>query len=137
MRGLGGFATFGGLVGRCRCRYKVSCRAPQLDKGVIEHDGFRAVSYTHLLAYSLQSGSEQALLYEIARNAGQGERFLTINAVSYTHLDVYKRQVDALGGKCAAGGKVLEPHIAAGKIEDAEDVYKRQLPAMPRAIVWL
>ena len=28
--------------------------------------------------------------------------------------------VDALGGKCAAGGKVLESHIAAGEIEDAD-----------------
>lgn len=39
-----------------------------------------ALSLVEALAYSLQSGSEQALLYEIARNAGQGERFLTINA---------------------------------------------------------
>lgn len=38
------------------------------------------LSLVEALAYSLQSGSEQALLYEIARNAGQGERFLTINA---------------------------------------------------------
>lgn len=37
------------------------------------------LSLVEALAYSLQSGSEQALLYEIARNAGQGERFLTIN----------------------------------------------------------
>ena len=28
--------------------------------------------------------------------------------------------VDALGGKCAAGGKVLESHVAAGEIEDAD-----------------
>lgn len=35
------------------------------------------LSLVEALAYSLQSGSEQALLYEIARNAGQGERFLT------------------------------------------------------------
>ena len=33
--------------------------------------------------------------------------------------------VDALGGKCAAGGKVLEPHIAAGKIEDADGMLDR------------
>ena len=39
-----------------------------------------ALSLVEALAYSLQSGSEQALLYEIARNAGQEERFLTINA---------------------------------------------------------
>ena len=39
-----------------------------------------ALSLVEALAYSLQSGSEQALLYEIVRNAGQGERFLTINA---------------------------------------------------------
>lgn len=38
------------------------------------------LSLVEALAYSLQSGSEQALLYEIVRNAGQGERFLTINA---------------------------------------------------------
>lgn len=38
------------------------------------------LSLVEALAYSLQSGSEQALLYEIARNASQGERFLTINA---------------------------------------------------------
>lgn len=38
------------------------------------------LSLVEALAYSLQLGSEQALLYEIARNAGQGERFLTINA---------------------------------------------------------
>ena len=30
------------------------------------------------------------------------------------------RAVHALGGKRAAGGKVLESHIAAGKIEDAD-----------------
>lgn len=39
-----------------------------------------ALSLVEALAYSLQSGSEQALLYEIARNAGQEERFLTINS---------------------------------------------------------
>ena len=39
-----------------------------------------ALSLAEALAYSLQSGSEQALLYEIVRCAGQGERFLTINA---------------------------------------------------------
>ena len=33
--------------------------------------------------------------------------------------------VDALGGKCAAGGKVLESHIAAGKIEDANGMLDR------------
>ena len=33
--------------------------------------------------------------------------------------------VDALGGKCAAGGKVLESHIAAGKIEDADGMLDR------------
>lgn len=33
--------------------------------------------------------------------------------------------VDALGGKCAAGGKVLESHIAAGKIEDADGMLNR------------
>lgn len=38
------------------------------------------LSLVEALAYSLQSGSEQALLYEIVRNSGQGERFLTINA---------------------------------------------------------
>ena len=31
------------------------------------------LSLVEALAYSLQSGSEQALLYEIARNAGQGD----------------------------------------------------------------
>lgn len=38
------------------------------------------LSLVEALAYSLQSGSEQALLYEIVRNSGQEERFLTINA---------------------------------------------------------
>ena len=33
--------------------------------------------------------------------------------------------VDALGGKCAAGGKVLESHVAAGKIEDADGMLDR------------
>ena len=33
--------------------------------------------------------------------------------------------IDALGGKCAAGGKVLESHIAAGKIEDADGMLDR------------
>ena len=33
--------------------------------------------------------------------------------------------VDALGGKCAAGGKVLESHIAAGKIEDTDGMLDR------------
>ena len=33
--------------------------------------------------------------------------------------------VDALGGECAAGGKVLESHIAAGKIEDADGMLDR------------
>ena len=33
--------------------------------------------------------------------------------------------VDALGGECAAGGKVLESHIAAGKIEDADGMLNR------------
>lgn len=38
------------------------------------------LSLVEALAYSLQSGSEQALLYEIVRNSGQEECFLTINA---------------------------------------------------------
>ena len=33
--------------------------------------------------------------------------------------------IDAFGGKCAAGGKVLESHIAAGKIEDADGMLDR------------
>jgi len=33
--------------------------------------------------------------------------------------------IDALGGKCAAGGKVLESHIATGKIEDADGMLDR------------
>ena len=33
--------------------------------------------------------------------------------------------IDALGGKCAAGGKVLESHVAAGKIEDADGMLDR------------
>ena len=33
--------------------------------------------------------------------------------------------VDALGGKCPAGGKVLESHIAAGKVEDADGMLDR------------
>ena len=33
--------------------------------------------------------------------------------------------VDALGGKCAAGGKVLESHIAAGEIEDTDGMLDR------------
>ena len=33
--------------------------------------------------------------------------------------------VDALGGKCAAGGKVLKAHISAGKIEDADGMLDR------------
>ena len=40
-RRLGGLATRRRQVRRRRCRCKVSSRAPQLDKGVIEHDGFR------------------------------------------------------------------------------------------------
>jgi len=39
-----------------------------------------ALSLAEALAYSLQSGSEQALLYEMVRNAGKEKRFLTINA---------------------------------------------------------
>ena len=35
------------------------------------------------------------------------------------------RAVDAFGGKCAAGGKVLESHIAAGEIEDADGMLDR------------
>ena len=34
-----------------------------------------ALSLVEALAYSLQSGSEQALLYEIARNAGQEKKY--------------------------------------------------------------
>ena len=33
--------------------------------------------------------------------------------------------VDTLGGKCAAGCKVLESHIAAGEIEDADGMLDR------------
>ena len=33
--------------------------------------------------------------------------------------------VDALGGKCAAGGKVLESHVAAGEVEDADGMLDR------------
>ena len=40
-RGLGGFATLRGQVRRRRRGYEVSCCAPQLDKGVVECDGFR------------------------------------------------------------------------------------------------
>mgnify|MGYP003210577285 CR=1 FL=1 len=54
--------------------------------------------------------------------------------------------VDALGGKCAAGGKVLESHIAAGEIEDADgmldcgdvELFERDVhgahPAGPRGL---
>lgn len=33
--------------------------------------------------------------------------------------------IDALGGKCAAGGKVLESHVSTGKIEDADGMLDR------------
>ena len=54
--------------------------------------------------------------------------------------------VDALGGKCAAGGKVLESHVAAGEVEDADgmldcgdvELFERDIhgahPAGPRGL---
>ena len=47
-----------------------------------------------------------------------------VQAVSYTHLDVYKRQVlDILVGV----HRVLQQSLAVVKVMETEDVYKRQI----------
>lgn len=67
------------------------------------------LSLVEALAYSLQSGSEQALLYEIARNAGQGERFLTINARLLAAQSIATGMAIVLGSFLGAPSTYVSP----------------------------
>ena len=57
---------------------------------------------------------------------------MTVTPVSYTHLDVYKRQVHEAASTFYAGEKVRVPEIRVSHIAVSYthlDVYKRQAPS--------
>ena len=53
-------------------------------------DAVAAVSYTHLYIEELYDGEAVVVMQEFLENANAVDRDM---AVSYTHLDVYKRQI--------------------------------------------
>ena len=81
--------------------------------GVELHEGIEHVEFLEV-----QVGNAQGVTTRI-----DGQVLARVDAIELKRAAGVCRGVcaiDALGGKCAAGGKVLESHIAAGKIEDAD-----------------
>ena len=68
-------------------------------------------------------------------NEAQG-RLLTTNPVSYTHLDVYKRQgeIHTVRSACLASDHAAQALIGVSRVHPVSythlDVYKRQVPAV-------
>ena len=73
--------------------------------GVELHEGIEHVEFLEV-----QVGNAQGVTTRI-----DGQVLARVDAI-----ELKRAAGVALGGKCAAGGKVLESHIAAGKIEDAD-----------------
>ena len=92
----------------------------ETNMGIVTVCGIGSVSYTHLDVYKRQAEEIQAAASEIRRDVGRGDpktrhqfqievpnhmltaylyQSMGIEPVSYTHLDVYKRQVLLRGGR--------------------------------------
>ena len=97
------------------------------------------------LGYSFPKRWMQNMLISGARIFVRGSNLLTFSTVSYTHLDVYKRQgvalatlalvctlsvfngfQDMVASFFTAFDPQLKITVREGKVFDAQDVYKRQ-----------